>query len=365
MVLLLLLEGGLYLAFAVRERLLLPVAADSGMDERAAADGYHGASWTEDFFREFEESNVTQWHSYVYWRRAPYQGEYIQIDGQGLRRTWNPAFDEGGPKRDFLEIFFFGGSAVWGTGARDDHTIPSCLSRILNEGGVPVRVTNFGESGYVSTQELIALVLELRRGHVPDLAIFYDGVNDTFSALQNGTAGIPQNEEHRRREFNLLREGGDIEADLAELMRGTSLYKFSEGLGRRIAGTGRPVGELSAARRALAGDVAARYSANLRLIRILGKRWSFRTLFYWQPAVFLKEHRTPYEERVREQASKIESFYLEVRRRIAASVELRAERDFHDLSLLFEDEKPPLFIDWSHVTEAGNAHIARRIATDI
>lgn len=93
---------------------------------------------------------------------------------------------------------------MWGSGARDSFTIPSLLSQILSEHGISIHVVNYGESGFVSTQEVIALMLQLKKGNIPDVVMFYDGVNDTFSAFQHGIAGIPQNEFNRFREFNLL-----------------------------------------------------------------------------------------------------------------------------------------------------------------
>ncbi len=97
-----------------------------------------------------------------------------------------------------------GGSSLWGFGARDDQTIPSLLARNLDQRGWRVELKNLSEIGYVSTQELIALVRELQAGYRPDVVIFYDGVNDTTSALLEGEAGLTTNEVNRRQEFNLL-----------------------------------------------------------------------------------------------------------------------------------------------------------------
>jgi len=99
----------------------------------------------------------------------------------------------------------FGGSTTWGVGARDPFTIPAEPSRALSEvePELRVHVLKFGEKGYVSTQSLLALLLELREGRAPDLAVFYDGVNDVFAGYQQGVAGLPQNEHRRVREFNL------------------------------------------------------------------------------------------------------------------------------------------------------------------
>ena len=76
-----------------------------------------------------------------------------------------------------------GGSSLWGFGARDDQTIPSLLARKLLERGISVEVKSLSELGYVSTQEVIGLFRELQEGYRPDVVIFYDGVNDTTSAV--------------------------------------------------------------------------------------------------------------------------------------------------------------------------------------
>ena len=81
-----------------------------------------------------------------------------------------------------------GGSSLWGFGARDDHTIPSLIARELHEHGVRVEIRNLAEIGYVSTQEMIALSASSSRAIGPDLVLFYDGVNDTTSALLEGEA---------------------------------------------------------------------------------------------------------------------------------------------------------------------------------
>ena len=49
----------------------------------------------------------------------------------------------------------FGGSTMWGTGARDACTIPSLLARALQGRGMSLEIINFGETGYVRTQEVI------------------------------------------------------------------------------------------------------------------------------------------------------------------------------------------------------------------
>ena len=115
-------------------------------------------------YRENARCAHVRWEPYVYWRRLPCSGSYINVDAAGLRRTWAPPAR---PGRRPLRIFFFGGSAAWGTGVRDEHTVPSELARYLAAAGIDAEVVNYGETGYVSTQDVIALLRELQRGHRP------------------------------------------------------------------------------------------------------------------------------------------------------------------------------------------------------
>jgi lysophospholipase L1-like esterase len=104
-----------------------------------------------------------------------------------------------------FRIYMFGASTLFGLGARDAHTIPAYLGREIGEKTrCAVEVKNFGQVGYVTTQDVIALLRHLHRGDVPGLAIFYGGANEVYSAIGSGDAGIPQNEDNRRREFNIL-----------------------------------------------------------------------------------------------------------------------------------------------------------------
>jgi hypothetical protein len=144
-----LLEGGLSLALRLEHR--VGQGSREGPDWRIEADAYADRSWVTRYYEEFRASDAVRWMPYVYWRRGPYRGRYINVDSSGIRHTLEPtagASAAGSP----VKIFMFGGSALWGTGARDEF-IPSILVRELASKGLPAEVINFGESGYVSTQE--------------------------------------------------------------------------------------------------------------------------------------------------------------------------------------------------------------------
>src|SRR5438128_7790805 len=70
---------------------------------------------------------------YVMFRHSPFHGKYINSDEMGRRETWNA--NKAGAK---TIIYFYGGSTAWGWGNRDDATIPSALSHLLDKAGFSV-----------------------------------------------------------------------------------------------------------------------------------------------------------------------------------------------------------------------------------
>ena len=190
---------------------------------------------------------------------------------------------------------------MWGSGARDEFAIPSVLARELAHKGIPASVTNYGETGWVSTQEVIALELELRQGHRPDLVIFYDGINDTYTAFQQGIAGIPQNEFNRVAEFNALEKpvrerARKIARDAALRLSVRRLLEVirpdDRGIGVKLDESAPGFSLDDAAAAGLARQVIDTYVSNVELVKALAKHYQFKSLFYWQPAVSDKPHLT-------------------------------------------------------------------------
>ena len=315
----------------------------------------------EEYSRELAASYRTKWHSYVYWRRIPFRGKYINVDKAGIRKTWNSTPS---PSSGQVQVFVFGGSTLWGTGARDEFTIPSLLSKRLSArlpGGA--WVTNFGEAGYVSTQEVIALILELRRGNVPDIAVFYDGYNDSASVVQNGVAGLPQNEENRIVEFNSqgrlnLREG---------FVNRLALYRFSRwasrwatgSLGRSRAAVGSP--------EPLAAGVVDAYFRNIEIVSSLARTFGFQAVFFWQPTLYTKKNLSERERRLYGQFERYFSGAAPLFGLVDGTVKQRLAEgkltQAYDLSNVFGDDGSTLFIDQhNHPTEAGNDRVADAMA---
>ena len=357
----------LLLTVELLSNVLLALHRGTPTDPKIHADAYENSQWPEAYFYEFNSIPV-KWHPYVYWRREAFKGKYINVDQEGIRQTWNAKGGTHSGSKIF-RIFMFGGSTLWGSGALDNDTIPSILSRLLNEHGFNVEVTNFGESAYVSTQEIILLLRQLQNDKVPDLAIFYDGINDTFSTFQNrGVAGLPQNESNREREFNLLRpsmKGRLYTEALRVTLTTTATYQVLTAIARRIMRRdGFSQNEsLTTSESQLASEAARIYSWNMRFVKHVGEIYGFRTLFYWQPSIFTKNELTPYEQKVHSEVKNLTMYYMATIG--SAKTSLSNIDGFHDISEVFAGDSRPYFIDPWHLTGAGNEIVARRMLEDV
>ena len=179
-----------------------------------------------------------------------------------------------------------------------------------------------------------------RSGYRPDLVIFYDGVNDTTSALLEGEAGVTTNERNRRAEFNILQSPARLGASLiARLVRDSASYRFAQVIGRRLARCSR-LDARSARRRIggreLAAEVVRRYRANLSIVDQLGRGVRFQgPLTTGSRSSSTRPTLTPYEREEAEKFAWARGFFGEVYDAIRALVRAPTERRFHDLSRLF------------------------------
>lgn len=302
------------------------------------------------------------WQPYVYWKMQPFSGHYFTITGDGLRKTWNPPAASSKPFR----IFMFGGSTLWGFAIPDDETIASHLSRILSqEKGLNIQVINFGQPAYQSTQDLLTMLLALQHGEVPDVAVFYDGLNDIGSAILNKAAGVTLFEKARGEEFNLLQHPG-----LRSLLRAFAATQLQNSSTLRLLVRFHLIHppqekvKTGFSLEKLADDLIATYSANLRIDQDLAKQNHFPVLFYWPPYLRTKKHQTAYEKSSIKPSGKNDLYEL-VHSRIDSSHALHRNPSFHNIGHLLDNHPEPLYIDLTHLGGRGNELIARRMAANI
>lgn len=295
LLLIVLIEG----AFRVRQ-----VSTTSFSRPYPTPEAYTNASWFRDYNVEYDQSITQRWKPFVYFGRRPsYQGKFINIDKDGHRVTPQPST----PAVPKATVYFFGGSTIWGDSQRDSFTIAAVAAQRLQGLAGPgnrIEVKNFGESGYVSVQGLVGLMVELRNGKRPDVVVFYDGINDVVATVQMGVGGIPQNEMKRSNEFDMGRRLDRPSYQRSPLSDLKTIGILGMAQLRQLQSVSWVLQQLKApASKLISVDSAARaavrmYAENARMVEALGREYGFTPIFVWQTSIQASQKTlTPFEAR--------------------------------------------------------------------
>lgn len=152
----------------------------SGRSIRYHQFAFPGEPWGRDAVNQSRTSHLER-DGAVGWHLADHEDRYVNIE-DSTRRSWAPPDPE-------LTVWMFGGSAAFGIGQRDEHTIPSELARAAARDGIGIRVVNFGTPGYMVWQEASLLRIELSRRADPDLVVLYHGANDLLEVDRRAFEG--------------------------------------------------------------------------------------------------------------------------------------------------------------------------------
>jgi len=308
---------------------------------------YDGFSDRDEFWREQRRAKRgANFQPYYHWRRGAFEGKYTNTSPDGVRLTVKENIYP-----DARKVFMFGGSTLWGTGSPDKNTIPSELQALL---GPAFDVYNFGESGYVSTQELNYLLHRLSMGDVPDTVIFYDGVNDGYAGAYSPS--IPRDPQKLREEKKI--SSGTL-TDLASLFTKSNYYEFFF----REKGQRNWDFQVENKIESNSLSVIDMYEAHIKQVKALSKEYGFQALFFWQPNL-LSQNRNmnEFERAIIDTASPV---FIKSQKAVyeAAKTQLsgRENEKIYFLGDIFDDIDEPIYIDWMHIGPNGNAIVARRI----
>lgn len=356
----LLLIGFLELGSIIICRLgFFPSSREQKLREYPDLPYYRNKNWSTQYWSEARRAENYRYEPYVTWSHLPFAGETININEEGIRHT-PPALC----RTNAYKIFTFGGSTMWGWGSPDWETIAAHLQNGLQarlKG--PVCVTNFGEDGFVSTQSLILLLKQLQRGNLPDLVIFYDGVNDVYGAYETGQVGVHLSLKKISAKFE---ERGN---PLVKWFKNSRLFSLVE----RIVLESPPVrAEISQKRELhnenwldtdrLVDSVTKIYLENYRIVGALAKEYNFRYFFFWQPhlAICGKEL-TQDEQKMRSELDEALVSLVGVSYdKVSAAV--ADHENLHYIAQVFDEKDIQIWTDaFGHVTPLGNKLIAQKM----
>ena len=308
------------------------------------------------------------------WAHRPFDGKYVHVLANSERRTWNPERDS----RKTFKIFVFGGSTVWGTGVQDDGTIPSQMSKLLNETispNVRTLVRNFGETSYSLVQIATRLLVLLQKGEVPDLVVFYGGFNETNFAYETGLGGIAGDEQYIsniyrdriyqgafRQAANEFREKFGSFCRSCQVALGGLRHVWP---GLLIAPAAREIGFQLAAEELdhLAEETANDYQNEFpNYLNGLADGFHFRAVIFWQPNLYTESKRIGEE-------NLLEHFYphsndvkaAELFKKTYARIHDDSNRNFFNISDTLQSRSKECYLDAVHISEECNGIVSRRI----
>ena len=327
---------------------------------------YSSQDWAEEYWYEYRISRTQRYFPYIGWRRAPFTGQTIEIDQNGVRLT--PGAD---CRATSFKVFTFGASEMWGTGSPNWETIPAHLQKGLEKlRQRPVCVMNFAESAYVSTQDVIMLLIQLRSGNVPDLVLFYNIGGDIASAYQSGRAGVSENLDQLAARF----EGRLKPPTFVAWLRNTYSYALINALiGTLAIATPQqdaPTPSALVTYESMGIDVAELsdlivqdYLGNYKIVRALARKYGFTYFFFMPPRLLLGNKPLTPEEQEMKHGVEIEAAASKLALAVYQTIERQSSPYQHLYSMvhIFDHYDSLIWIDESHVTPIGNQLIAARM----
>jgi hypothetical protein len=340
---------------------------------RETVSYYASQDWAKRNWYEFRLSRKQQFYSYVGWRRAPFKGQTIEVDQNGVRLT--PGADCSAKS---FKVFTFGASEMWGTGSPNWGTIPAHLQKGLEKlRRGPVCVTNFAESAHVSMQNVIMLLMQLRSGNVPDVVLFYTIGDDIYSAYQSGRPGVIENLGQIASRFEGRQEAPTF--SFVDRLRRTYSYSLIDQLmGKLTIANPQQKEEPTAGKLVtyesmrvdvamLSDSVARDYFGSYKIVSALAQEYGFKYFFFLPPTIALgNKPLTPEEQKMKhEEESKTAIHKLSAAVYRAIEREASKYPNFYSLVHLLDRYDSLMWIDGWHVTPIGNQVIAEGMLTVI
>ena len=288
--------------------------------------------WPDARVAQFEVFEKARWSAYLGPVASDTDEPYVHVE-DGRRQTWQPPAP---PETDRVRVWMFGGSAAFGVGQRDEHTIASELTRLAWSDGLALEVVNYGFHGDVNWMEHTRLVHELASGEPrPDLAVFYDG----FSELPT-VGAVNQRGEALGSPFLGTLDTLDIDVQPPSLLRW---------LDRAVKGdpTVGPTTEVMA-QPDVERAAADQYRASVKQLRRWLEGRGLVGRFFYQPSAASLSSAVPLDVQVSEEDR-------------AATARFRAvlPPEVIDLAGIFDDVEQPVYLDGVHTNELGARVVAQ------
>ena len=188
-------------------------------------------------------------------------------------------------------------------------------------------------------------MLELKRGNVPDVVVFYDGYNETAAAYATGQPGVPEN-------FAGIHNASPRQSFLNAVWQSETGQLLSP---LRIRST--PNTDVQSLAQAVTESCLQVY----RIAGMLSREYGFEIRFFWQPQLFTDRKPLTHEETALLNHPWLPRPVKELTTEIDSQVHLLAEQhqNLTDIGDVFNGVEERIYPDLCHVSGSGNRRIAQ------
>lgn len=337
---------------------------------------YPEADWIEPFSIELatmiRRKNKVQFHPYVGFREAPYEGEYAYIDKQGLRPVPQSVCHNGS-----YNLVTMGNSAIWGQYEPNDQTLAALIhEKVSVMQDRDVCLINHTQGAWNSTQSVIQLVNLIQEDTIPDLVIFYEGAVDVLATSNYNGANIPLTTREMARRIGsrvvTLTPEQQLEYWLrsTNIMRNISVFlKQNNTLPTIEAEYNEPyyLAETEISIEIATQQTVDLYIINYELVELLARQYGFEFLFFVQPVSFYGEKQLTPKEQLdikdgwpgRDKEPLYEQVYTELKS------EAETHPNLYFLGDIFDDYTEEIYVDPLHPLPYGTQIIAEEIGNTL
>lgn len=233
-------------------------------------------------------------------------------------------------------VWLVGGSAVFGTGQRDDHTIASELVRRADVDHIALDVVNLGVPGWTLWQEYQGILARLSAdSQRPDMVIVLDGYNDVIATMAT----------------SIVTGLDPLKPTTLDSKEVIKTLAFDDKFVSQIDGS------------ALGAAMAHRYAGLQRLIAEQLEAIGVHTAFFFQPDALASQVQRQAIEVV--YAGNLQSRMFPATSQALEEASTSLRPGVTDLRHLFDDTEAPVFFDTVHTNEAGASMIAAAIYSQV
>lgn len=286
---------------------------------------------------------------FVEWRQSPMKTENLNVNAEG-NRIHTVGLNN---RPDAVTLGMFGASTMWGTGVDDNSTIAAFFDQATDR----FNVTNYGERGHTSRQNIDLLINLIVEKRPPQIVVFYNGGAEIWAhcnlAVTESLNG--HSEERWIRELIRRDNNGQIYKNFVMPVLGVLAHIG----GQRVA-QDEFVCDTSPAR---AEAVAGMMVKNWEIAKLLVESYGGKFYVFLQPNFALGAPKTDYlklSKSDQAQGRQFQAIHPIVLRLLA---EKRIDY-VYDLTKAL-DGNTPYLIDYVHLGPAGNKVIAEQMAKTI